>query len=75
MVNWVFKVQGCTDLKTINELNEKMFNRSSYMEGDVYSEHFITSHTTFMKEEYGDSPLPFIERIGLSKKNGKKNKK
>lgn len=75
MVNWVFKVKGCTDLKTINELNEKMFNRSSYMEGDVYSEHFITSHTTFMKEEYGDSPLPFIERIGLSKEEWQKEQK
>ncbi|MFV0559296.1 MAG: tyrosine decarboxylase [Enterococcus sp.] len=67
MVDWVFKVQGCTDLKEINQLNEKMFDVASYMDGDVYDERFITSHTTFTQAEYGDSPVKFIESLGLSK--------
>lgn len=75
MVNWVFKEQGCTDLNTINELNEKMFDRSSYMDGDVYGERFITSHTTFTQEDYGDSPIRFVERMGLTKEEWKKEQK
>nr|WP_254005325.1 tyrosine decarboxylase [Enterococcus faecalis] len=67
MINWVFKVRNCTDLKEINELNKKMFDLSSYIDGEVYDEHFITSHTTFSKTNYGDSPLKFIESIGLSR--------
>ncbi|MCT4340106.1 tyrosine decarboxylase [Enterococcus durans] len=72
MVDWVFKVQDCTDLKKINDLNEKMFDVSSYMDGDVYDERFITSHTTFTKADYGDSPVKFIESLGLSKEEWQK---
>ncbi|WP_165005658.1 MULTISPECIES: tyrosine decarboxylase [unclassified Enterococcus] len=75
MVDWVFKVQDCTDLKAINELNEKMFDHASYMDGDVYDERFITSHTTFTQADYGDSPIKFIENMGLSKEEWQKEKK
>lgn len=66
MVDWVFKEKGCTDLTAINALNEKMFDYSSYMEGDVYANHFISSHTTFSQDSYGDSPLEFVEGMGIS---------
>ncbi|MBF8808615.1 MAG: tyrosine decarboxylase [Enterococcus lacertideformus] len=75
MVNWVLKVKDCTDLKVTNELNEKMFNLSSYVAGDIYSERFITSHTTFTKAEYGDSPIKFIKRMGFSKEEWQKEQK
>lgn len=65
MVDWVFKEHGCKDLKAINDLNEKMFDYSSYMEGDVYTDRFITSHTTFTQADYGDSPVKFVESMGL----------
>lgn len=72
MVDWAFKVQGCTDLKEINRLNEKMFDVSSYMEGDVYAERFITSHTTFTQADYGDSPVAFVESMGVPKEEWQK---
>lgn len=72
MVDWIFKVQDCTELKKINDLNEKIFDVFSYMEGDVYDERFITSHTTFTRADYGDSPVKFIESLRLSKEEWQK---
>lgn len=66
MVDWVFKEDGNNDLAAINKLNEEMFDYSSYMEGDVYNNNFITSHTTFPYDDYGDSPMDFVERMGVS---------
>lgn len=74
MVDWVFKEQGCTDLKAINALNEKMFDYSSYMEGDVYTDRFITSHTTFTQADYGDSPVKFVEGMGLKPEQWQREK-
>jgi tyrosine decarboxylase len=65
MVDWVFKEKGCSDLAEINRFNELMFDYSSYVDTDVYTNRFITSHTTFAQEDYGDSPLPFVEQMGL----------
>ena len=66
MVDWVFRVAGCTSLKEINDLNEAMYDYSSYMAGNLYANRFITSHTIFAQEDYGDSPLDFILQMGLS---------
>ncbi|MDR0653943.1 MAG: tyrosine decarboxylase [Synergistaceae bacterium] len=74
MVDWVMKEKGCESLKAVNDLNEAMFDYSSYMEGDVYSNRFITSHTTFAQADYGDSPLDFIEKMGLPKSEWRKEK-
>lgn len=74
MVDWVFKEKGCTDLKQINDLNEKMYDYSSYLEGSVYSNRFISSHTTFNQADYGDSPLAFVEKMGLEKSEWEKEK-
>lgn len=74
MVDWVFKEKGSMDLKEINALNEKMYDYSSYLDGSVYANRFISSHTTFNQEDYGDSPLPFIERMGLSESEWQKEK-
>lgn len=68
MVDWVFKEKGCTDLAEINKLNEAMFDYSSYMEGDVYNNRFITSHTTFTYKDYGDSPKKFVLGMGVDEK-------
>lgn len=67
MVDWVFMEEGCTNLEEINALNEKMFDYSSYLNGNVYNNRFITSHTTFTFDEYGDSPLQFVESLGVDK--------
>ena len=65
MVDWIFREKGCTDLKRINDLNEQMYDYSSYLEGDIYSNRFISSHTTFNHDDYGDSPLAFVEKLGI----------
>lgn len=67
MVDWILKINGETSLEKTNELNEQMFNLSSMYDSNVYSNRFITSHTIFRKDTYGDSPVPFIERAGFSK--------
>lgn len=65
MVDWCFKVKGMNSLKEINELNEKMFDYSSYLDGAVYGNKFITSHTSFSNQDYGESPLYFIKQLGF----------
>lgn len=74
MVDWVFKEKGCSDLKAINDLNEKMYDYASYLQGDVFSNRFISSHTTFNQADYGDSPLPFVESLGLPESQWRKEK-
>lgn len=69
MVDWVLKVDGETDLAKTNDLNEKVFDFSSFYDSHVYENRFLTSHTIFRKDTYGDSPLPFIEKMGFSKED------
>ncbi|RSX54994.1 decarboxylase [Bifidobacterium dolichotidis] len=73
MVDWTFKVKGCNDLAKTNALNEELFNKTSYLDGEVYEEPVITSHTTFDHEGYGDSPLPFVKSMGMDESEWKKN--
>lgn len=72
IVDWVLKVDGETSLERTNDLNEKMFDLSSFYESHVYSNRFLTSHTIFRKDTYGDSPIPFIKKMGFSKDDWKK---
>lgn len=72
MVDWVLKIDGETDLKKTNELNEKMFDLGSFYDSRVYSNLFLTSHTIFRKDTYGDSPVPFIEKMGFTKDDWEK---
>ena len=66
MVDWILKINGETSLQKTNELNEKMFDLSSFYDSRVYSNLFLTSHTIFKKDTYGNSPIPFIEKAGFS---------
>lgn len=66
MVDWVFKEKGCTSLAEINKLNETVYDYSSYLAGNIYNNKFICSHTTFTYDDYGDSPLKFVEQLGIS---------
>lgn len=72
MVDWVLKVDGETSLEKTNDLNEKMFNLSSYNSGPVYSNRYLASHTIFSKDTYGNSPIPFVEKLGFSKEDWEK---
>ena len=66
MVDWVFNVEGNTDLKAMNELNQNFFIQSSIYSGMPYLKPILTSHTDFAKGEYGDSCLDFIRKIGIT---------
>jgi len=45
---------------------------SSFYDSRVYSNLLLTSHTIFKKDTYGDSPVPFIERMGFTKDDWEK---
>lgn len=65
MVDFVFNIKGNTNLADMNELNHKLYDKSSFVAGDLYSNDFITSHTEFGLADYADSPLDFVERCGI----------
>lgn len=64
---FAFNIKGNTDLKKMNQLNEKFFDKSSYRNGPMYVNDWITSHTIFSVDEYGDAPVDLIERLGIPK--------
>ena len=51
----------------MNQLNEEFWYKTSYKNGPMYLNDFITSHTIFEVGEYGDTPIEFIERLGIPK--------
>ena len=67
MVDFAFNIEGNKDLKKMNELNFQIYDLSSYVAGPVYKNDFITSHTEFTYEDYGDAPLGIAERLGIDK--------
>lgn len=67
MVDFSFNIEGNTDLEKMNELNLKIYNLSSYVSGPVLKNDFITSHTDFEYNDYGDAPAHLCERLGIPK--------
>lgn len=65
MVYFVFNIDGNRDLTKMNKLNHKLYNKASFVEDNIYSNDFITSHTEFSTTDYSNSPLDFIERCGI----------
>ncbi|MDO5849561.1 MAG: pyridoxal-dependent decarboxylase [Methanobrevibacter sp.] len=65
IVCFAFNPVGNTDLAKMNKLNEDFWYKASYKNGPMYLNDFITSHTIFDVSEYGDSPVEFIERLGI----------
>ena len=66
MVDYVFKEKGNTSLADMNELNHKFYDQASYVKGDIYNNEYITSHTDFAEEDYGNSPLNFVKSLGFT---------
>ncbi len=65
MVAFAFNRQNNTDLEIMNAINQRVYERCSYVSGPVYKTDFITSKTSLDRHEYGSSPLPFLERLGI----------
>jgi len=67
MVDWSFKADDMTNLAEVNELNQHFYELSSNLAGHEYNNIFITSHTSFSTDDYGKTPVTFIETLGLDK--------
>lgn len=75
MVDFVFNVRGNKDLKVMNDLNHDFYEEASYVKEALYVNDFLTSHTDFTVEDYGDSPLKFVNNCGISTEEWKRVKK
>jgi glutamate/tyrosine decarboxylase-like PLP-dependent enzyme len=62
-----FNEEGNKDLNKMNNLNMEFYNKSSYVSGPMFLNDWITSHTILSLDDYGNAPLPFIERLGIPK--------
>jgi tyrosine decarboxylase len=74
MVDWAFKADDMTTLAEVNALNETVYDLSSYLAGHEYNNIFITSHTTFSTDDYGNSPVRFIKTLGFDEAEWKSEK-
>lgn len=72
MVDFVFNVVGNGDLTVMNDINESLYNMSSIMTPNIYSNDFLTSHTDFSTEDYGNAPLDILKRLGIPELEWKK---
>ncbi|KKO54578.1 tyrosine decarboxylase [Paenibacillus sp. DMB20] len=75
MVDYVFNVEGNTDLEKMNKLNHDFFDQSSYVKGDLYDNEFFTSHTDFAVPDYGNSPLEYVKSLGFTTEEWERVKK
>jgi tyrosine decarboxylase len=60
--------KGNTNLDKMNQLNEAIYNESSYISGPVYKNDWITSKTALSDEDYGGAPKTFVKRLGIPEK-------
>ena len=67
MINWTYQEVGNNSLADMNKLTRAFFEyTSSSKGGNLYNLDFVTSHTVFAKDIYGDSPLTFIKSLGIN---------
>ncbi|GAB6092257.1 tyrosine decarboxylase [Furfurilactobacillus curtus] len=66
MVDYVITEKGNTNLDEINQLNHDLYDQASYVKGSLYGKEYIVSHTDFSQADYGDSPLHFVQSLGIS---------
>jgi len=65
MVNFGFKDAANPSLADYNALNRGFYEQSSFMSGRTYQKNFLTSATSLTREEYGEIPSVFAQRIGI----------
>jgi len=68
LVAFAFNEIGNTDLEKMNKLNLAVYDKCSYVDGPVYYDDFITSHSEFTPDSYGTAPVNFLKRLGISEK-------
>jgi tyrosine decarboxylase len=67
IIDYAFHEKGNGSLEEMNSLNQLIYEQCSYKSGPVYTNEFIISKTALTKEEYGDTPLSFLERLGIGR--------
>ncbi len=71
IVDYVFNIEGNTDLDRMNALTaliaESAFGYRQREGESMLQKSFIVSSTDLTKEEYGDTPLVALARIGIAK--------
>jgi len=65
LVAFTFNELGNTSLEKMNRLTLAIYDRCSYVDGPVYYDKFITSHSEFTPESYGNAPLSFLKKLGI----------
>lgn len=65
VVCMAFNLKGNTNLEVMNDLNAQIYHASSYENGPLYGDDWITSHTELAHESYGDAPKAFVGRLGI----------
>jgi len=78
IVNYVFNFEGNKNLKKLNNLNKYIKMEILGFEPgkgkSMLDKKFIISSTTFNKEEYGNSILNFLKKLGIDEKEWNKVK-
>jgi len=74
IVDFAFNEVGNTDLAKMDDLNEKLYELSSYNAGPVYANDWITSKTSLDTDSYGDAPASFVKVLGIPKQAWDKQK-
>ncbi|OPY69235.1 MAG: L-2,4-diaminobutyrate decarboxylase [Syntrophorhabdaceae bacterium PtaU1.Bin034] len=67
VIDYAFHEKGVGSLEEMNSLNQMIYEQCSYKSGPVYTNDFITSKTALTAEEYGDAPVAYIEKFGISR--------
>ncbi len=63
MVNFAFNLEGNIDLSEMNELNQQIYEHTSFVEGNTYINDLILLDTSFSQEDYGDVPLNILKML------------
>jgi len=75
IVCYAFNFKANTSLKKMNNLNEKIYDATSYKSGPIYADDWITSKTELTVEDYGDAPLAFVKRLGIPEREWRRTGK
>ncbi|MEI6242204.1 MAG: pyridoxal-dependent decarboxylase [Chlamydiota bacterium] len=66
VVDFVFYDKNNNNLKDMNELNKKIFEKFSHKTPPISSRSFLLSKTDLSFDTYGNTPQKFVENIGMS---------
>lgn len=66
IVDYVVQELGNPSLAAMNSLNQRIYDHSSYVSGNLAKKNIVLSKTVFSPADYGDVPLDFIRTCGFA---------